>query len=180
MTYWIVAALVIAGFALYLSSTAGRLDRLHLRLEADRLALDRQLQHRCGVAAELVAAGELDPASALLVGQAIHQARTADREDVVAWAGAESNLTRALGLALEDPDDTAELSRDPATGEVLRELAGACRRVQLTRRFLDDGVNACRVMRNHRMVRWFRLAGHAPWPMGIDFEDTPPEGLTVG
>lgn len=180
MGWWIALAVGLALFTLYLSSTAGRLDRLHLRLEADRLALDRQLQHRCGVAAELVAAGELDPASAILLGQAIHRARTADRADLIGWASAESNLTRALGLALADPEDVADLAADPETDEVLRELAGACRRVELAQRFLNDGVEACRVMRRHRLVRAFRLAGHAPWPEGMEFEDIPPAGLTIG
>lgn len=179
MTWVVIGVVLLVLFGLYLSSTAGRLDRLHLRIEADRLALDRQLQHRCGAAAELVAAGVLDPATSILLGEAIHEARTADRDDPLGWARAESNLTHTLALALDDPDDVAFLAADPATEELLDELAGACRRVELSRRFLNDGVDACRSIRQHRMIRWFRLAGHAPWPRGMEFEDTPPPGLTL-
>jgi hypothetical protein len=98
MTTWsFVLAVLIAIFALYLSSTAGRLDRLHLRIEADLVALDRQLQHRCGAASELIAAAVFDPATTILLGQAVHQARTADREDRVGWAMSESKLTGHRG-----------------------------------------------------------------------------------
>jgi hypothetical protein len=179
MTTWsFVLAVLIAIFALYLSSTAGRLDRLHLRIEADLVALDRQLQHRCGAASELIAAAVFDPATTILLGQAVHQARTADREDRVGWAMSESKLTSTLGVALADPVDVEEMAQDIEAAELLAELAGACRQVELSRRFLNDGVDACRKVRRHRMIRWFRLAGHAPWPRGMDLDDLPPPGLT--
>ena len=33
------------------------------------------------------------------------------------------------------------------------------------------------VDRKHRLIRWFRLAGHAPWPHGLDLDDGAPPGL---
>jgi len=177
MIWFIVAAVVAVVFTLYLSSTAGRLDRLHLRIEADTFALDRQLQHRCGAAAELLSAGVFDPATTILLGEAIHRARTADREDRRAWSQAESKLTATLGLALADPADVAEMATDPEVADLVDELAGACRQVELSRRFLNAGVDSCRLVRRHRMIRWFRLAGHAPWPTGMDLDDSPPPGL---
>ena len=61
--------------ALYLSWTAGRLDRLHARLEGARAALDAQLVRRASVAQNSRRPGVLDPASGLLLADAAHEAR---------------------------------------------------------------------------------------------------------
>ncbi len=177
MTSWVITSIAVALFALYLSSTAGRLDRLHLRLEADLFALDRQLQHRCGAVAELIASGVFDPATSQLLGQAVHAARTVERADRLAWSVAESQLTQTLILTLSDPADVADMAGDDEVADLLEELSGACRQVELSRRFLNDGVDACRQIRKHRLIRWFRLAGHAPWPHGLDLDDGAPPGL---
>jgi hypothetical protein len=60
---------------------------------------------------------------------------------------------------------------------MLRELAAACLRVQLARRFLNDVVRAARVVRSKRVVRYLRLAGHAEWPQTFEMSDTPPDTL---
>ena len=60
---------------------------------------------------------------------------------------------------------------------MLDELAGACLRVQLARRFHNDAVRACRQVRRQRAVRWFRLAGRTPLPQTLEMDDTPPPGL---
>ena len=69
---------------------------------------------------------------------------------------------------------------DAAGRELLRELAAACLRVQLSRRFLNDVVRAARVVRRKMVVRYLRLAGHADWPATVEFDDTPPETLAGG
>ena len=89
---------------------------------------------------------------------------------------AESDLTAALLVSL-DTDDIAEVAAAAHGEEMLAELDAACRRVQLSRRFLNDGVRACRQLRRQRMVRLFRLAGHTPWPDTIEMDDSPPPGL---
>jgi hypothetical protein len=89
---------------------------------------------------------------------------------------AESDLTEALLLAL-DSDDIAEVLAASHGADMLAELDAACRRVQLSRRFHNDGVRACRQLRRQRMVRLFRLAGHTPWPETMEMDDTPPPGL---
>jgi hypothetical protein len=66
---------------------------------------------------------------------------------------------------------------DSGERALLAELAASCRRVELARRFLNDGVRACRQVRKQRMVRWFRLAGHTPWPQTVELDDTPPPAL---
>ena len=70
-------ALLVLLFALgwYLSYSAGRLDRLHHRIETTRAALDAQLARRA--AASVEAAPLLDPATGLLVADAATRALAA-------------------------------------------------------------------------------------------------------
>jgi hypothetical protein len=44
----------------------------------------------------------------------------------------------------------------------------------MARRFHNDAVGAARALRRHRKVRWFRLAGHAPFPLAFEMDDEPP------
>jgi hypothetical protein len=99
-----VLALVLWGF--YVSWRASRLDRLHNRTEAARTALDLALVRRASAAAELASSGQLDPATSLLLADAVRRARQADpaERDL-----AESDLTRALRATLGDPEFRAEL-----------------------------------------------------------------------
>ena len=46
----------------------------------------------------------------------------------------------------------------------------------MARRFHNDAVRAARALRRHRTVRWFRLAGHAPFPLAFEMDDEPPVG----
>lgn len=172
------AGLVVALVGLYLGMTAGRLDRLHKRIDTAWLSLDAHLLRRSGAALELAASGLLDPASALLVADAAHTARTAPDEDPVARGLAESDLTRALDAVLADHEDVEELREVPEGREMVDDLAASCRRVELSRRFLNDGVRACRMVRRQRLVRLFGLAGHTRWPETFEMDDTPPAGLT--
>ena len=54
------------------------------------------------------------------------------------------------------------------------DLAAACRQVTLSRRFLNDGVQAARLLRQGRLVRLFRLAGNAPRPEMFEMDDVAP------
>lgn len=162
----LVGLLALLALGWYLSFTATRLDRMHARVEGSRHALETQLVRRASVALELATLGVLDPASSLLLAGAAADARDAEPTDREA---AESDLTRALHLALAETPDAMEL-RD--------ELADACHRVQLARRFHNDAVRAARSLRGKRIVRWLRLAGRAPWPRTFEMSDTPPPGLT--
>lgn len=176
--WWPVATVAIMIVsALYLSYTAGRLDRLHRKIDTARLALDGQLLRRSAVALELASSGVLDPATSVLLADAAHRARTAHDDDDVARAGAESALTSALEAALADPDDVAELRTDPLAAALLEELDASVRRVALARRFLNDAVRGCQLVHRHRAVRWFRLAGHTPLPATMEMDDTAPAGL---
>ncbi len=177
----LVAVVVVLGW--YLSFSAARLDRLHARLEGARSALDAQLVRRASVSLQVATSGLLDPATGLLLADAAHQARDAadaDREV------AESTLTRALRAAFDGADSEADadgpylaLRDDPVGAELAHELAAACQRVQLARRFLNDAVLSTRVVRRKWVVRSLRLAGHAGWPQTFEIDDTPPDTLSV-
>lgn len=176
--WWPIATLAIMLVSgLYLSHTAGRLDRLHRKIDIAGLALDAQLLRRSSVSIELASSGVLDPATSVLLADAAHRARKAHDEDEVSRALAESELTAALDAALADAEDVAELRDDPFAASLLDELDASIRRVALARRFLNDAVRGCQLVRRHRAVRWFRLAGHTPMPSTMEMDDTGPAGL---
>ena len=94
---------LVAVFALltfwYLSFSAGRLDRLHHRVETSWATLDSLLQRRAAIALEIARSAITDPATALLLTASAYQARSADIED---RSSAESVLSGALGLMLAE------------------------------------------------------------------------------
>ncbi|MEO7980223.1 MAG: hypothetical protein ABI807_04970 [Sporichthyaceae bacterium] len=173
----VLALALVVVVAWYLTFSATRLDRLHARIEGARSALDAQLVRRASVSLQIAVSGRLDPASGLLLADASHEARevgAVDREQ------AESDLTRALHAAFDDPGVLESFEADAAGRELRHELGSACLRVQLSRRFLNDVVRAARVVRRKRVVRYLRLAGHAHWPATVEFDDTAPETLAGG
>lgn len=162
MTGWVYAVvvlLVVTAMASYAVWTAGRLDRLHHRVAAARSALDAELATRAALVQELAGSGALDPASSLLLVDAAHRARTAPADDREV---AESALTRALD-ATTGPGTELEPWHD--------DLATATRRVQLARRFHNDVVGSTRTLRGQPLVRYLRLAGHAPMPRTVELDD---------
>lgn len=172
---WVaVAAVVVVAFGLYLSWTAGRLDRLHARIDATRAGLDAQLLRRVSVATEVATAGVLDPAASMVLYEAAHAARQADEEqrEVV-----ESELSQALRAVFAEQGQVDALRDAPGGEEAAAELGAAVRRVPMARRFHNDAVRAARALRTHRKVRWFRLAGHAPFPLAFEMDDEPPPAL---
>ncbi|KLJ04447.1 hypothetical protein ABZ114_07040 [Streptomyces albidoflavus] len=169
---WIAVALLAIG--VYLSWTAGRLDRLHARIDAARAALDAQLLRRASVAQELATAGVLDPAASIVLYEAAHAARQADEE---AREVAESELSQALRAVFGDASQVDAVRQAPGGTETADELAAAVRRVPMARRFHNDAVRAARALRRHRTVRWLRLAGHAPFPLAFEMDDEPPAAL---
>ena len=176
MTWWFWGLVVVVAVFFYLNQTAGRLDRLHIRVDQARAALDEQLIRRSAVVSELSTSGLLDPASSLLLAEAAHEARAAAPDQRVR---AQSDLTEALQVAFDDPVSVELLQAQPGGAELVTELAAVSRRVQLARGFLDDAVRSCERVRRLRFVRWLRLAGRAPWPRTETFADAPPLALVT-
>ena len=178
--WWLLGLLVVvlAIFGLYLSMTAGRIDHLHKRIDTSTLALDAHLLRRSAVSLEVATSGLLDPASSMLLADAAHRARTSADAGVDDRTRAESALSGALGAVLT-PEDVAFVVAEPDGAAMLAELQASCRRVELSRRFLNDAVRACRQLRGQRMARAFRLAGHTPLPETWEMDDAMPEGLAA-
>jgi hypothetical protein len=169
---WAALSIALAALiAWYLSYTAARLDRIHARVEGALSALDAQLVRRAEATLELANAGVLDPASSLLLAGAASESLEAGDEHHAGREAVESNLTDVISLALA-PDALSALRDDDGPGAAaLRRIAQANHRVQLARRFHNDAVTDVRRVRRKRVVRWFRLAGHAEMPRTFEIDD---------
>jgi hypothetical protein len=163
--------LVIAGalfVGVYVSWRAGRIDRLHARVDMARVALDVTLLRRSSVAQELATSGLLDPATSLLLAGAVHGTRAGERPRDLA----ESDLTRALQAAFSQPDFRASLSGKEGADELLAEVEEAAHQVYVARKFYNDLVAVTREARNRPLARVFRLAGRAKAPVFFEMDDS--------
>jgi hypothetical protein len=174
---WVVVIVLAAlALGLYLSWTAGRIDRLHARIDAAKAALDAQLVRRASVTLELATSGLLDPATSLLLAGAAGEARDAGQAEREL---AESDLSRALRAAFAEPEQVTALRADPGGADMLSALDAAVRRAAMARRFHNDAVRATQAVRRQRLVRYLRLAGHAPMPPSFEMDDSAPEGFGI-
>jgi hypothetical protein len=168
ITSSIIVVVVLVLLGVYISWRAGRLDRLHARLEAARFALDAALVRRSSVALELASSGLLDPATSVLLAGAAHDARSAqDAREMP-----ESDLTRALRAVFSQPNFRASLSQQEGATELLAELEGAAHQVFLARKFYNDAVAATKEARQRWLVRVLRLAGGAAMPEFFEIDDS--------
>jgi hypothetical protein len=178
----IIAVVVVAMLGVYVSWRAGRLDRLHARLDAARAALDVALVRRSSVALEFASSGLLDPATSLLLASVAHDARSAQNgqgEGERGGAGrdggqelAESDLTRALRAVFGQPGFRSSLNGTDGADELLTELESAAHQVFLARKFYNDAVAATVAARRRPLARILRLAGGAPLPEFFEIEDS--------
>lgn len=101
----VVGVLLVVGWR-----AATRLDRLHRKVVASRIALDAQLVRRASAAGDLVVAGALEPVEALLLADA-----------VVGTGGSGGQGGRELAVAVPDLADEV---RGVATGRIIGEALG--------------------------------------------------------
>jgi hypothetical protein len=191
-TIIVLAVLAVVLWGFYVSWRASRLDRLHNRTEATRTALDLALVRRASAAAEIASSGQLDPATSLLLADAVRRARQADpaERDL-----AESDLTRALRATLGTPEFRAELraaaarpgSTEPASaaepdGEaddpaaLIEEVEKAAHQVFIARKFYNDVAGRTLDARRRPLARVLRLSGSAPQPEFFEMDDELAEG----
>ena len=175
----VVAAALLAG--VYVSWRAGRIDRLHARVEMARAALDATLLRRSSVALELATSGLLDPATSVLLAAAVHGAQqggsggmgppgqdsTARPRDL-----AESDLTRALRAAFSQPGFRSSLTGKEGADELLAEVEAAAHQVFLARKFYNDMVAATREARRRPLARVLHLSGKAKAPEFFEMDDS--------
>ncbi len=163
MTRWLLFALFSLIVAWYLTFTATRLDRLHHRVETSWANLDVLLQKRAAVALEIAHSDIADPASTVLLTAAAYQARDAD---IQSRSQAESGLSGALGLLLEDAEHLATA----ADSALLTELSSLTDKIRVAIAIHTDAVSRTQMVRRKFIVRIFRLAGTAPLPITYEFE----------
>ena len=152
---------VVLILAWYLSFLAGRLDKLHHRVETSWEHLDALLQRRAAIALEISHSENLDPATGMLLTAAAYQAREAN---IIERNDAESSLSETLKL----------IRNESGTGiseKLLDELKRVSERISLAVTIHLEAVNSARSLRGKLIFRIFRLAGHAPLPVRYSFED---------
>lgn len=148
--------------ALYITWTAGRLDRMHARVDAAWAALDAQLVRRAAAARALLPHLPAGPEADALDERAVAALGAGEQgRDVI-----ENALTRALRVVVPLLADT------PAASHALDELEAASSRVLLARSFHNGAVTDTRALRRRRMPRLLRLAGHRAMPSFFDVDDT--------
>jgi hypothetical protein len=170
----VVAVALLIG--VYVSWRAGRIDRLHARVEMARAALDVTLLRRSSVALELATSGLLDPATSLLLAAAVHATRPRlppEETDISRPRDlAESDLTRALRAAFSQPDFRSSLSAKEGADELLGEVEAAAHQVFLARKFYNDMVSVTRDARRRPLARVLRLSGNAQAPEFFEMDDS--------
>lgn len=146
----VMIVLLISGW--WLSWLATRLDRAHARVERCWAVLDTALVRRAQRAGELARSPGIDPATTLLVSDAVAGALVLDLPQH-AREEAESTLSHVLDLV-------------PLRGLELEQGRAA-----LARRLHNDAVNTAGTLRRRPVVRTFRLAGWATEPKPFEMAD---------
>lgn len=118
---------------------------------------------RAAVALEIAHSDIADPASTVLLTAAAYQARDANIQN---RSQAESGLSGALGLLLEDAEHLATA----ADSALLTELSGLTDKIRVAIAIHTDAVSRTQMVRRKFIVRIFRLAGTAPLPITYEFE----------
>ena len=163
MKSWLTIGFLLLLGVWYLSFSATRLDRLHHRVETSWANLDVLLQKRAAVALEIAHSDIADPASSLLLTGAAYQARDAD---IKSRSAAESGLSGALGLLLEDSEHLSTA----ADNALLTELSALTDKIRVAIVLHTDAVSRTQMVRRKFIVKIFRLAGTAPLPVTYEFE----------
>ena len=189
---WLLVAIALAVIALGVVSAfaitrARRLDRLHQRILASRDSLSRLLLRRASEAdllsrsVGLENSGLADAARAYIqdggdqlttdgLDRRTAAQRQGDRVEVATRLERASALSRAIRETLT-PEERARIASDSQASARLEALDATCYRIELTRNVHNVDVAGVRALRSARMVKLLRLAGHAPIPEPIDFDD---------
>lgn len=145
---WVILAVLITVFLTWAYSTAQRLDRLHVRVDRARNALEAALDRRAAVVAVAY------PAVAL-------EARRAE-EAGLAPGDFSTRIARERDLG-------ARLQKIGASESA--KIADADARVMLALRFYNDAVADTRALRLRPIVRILRLGGTARLPEFFELAD---------
>jgi hypothetical protein len=167
-TIVVLAVLVLVLLGFWVSWRASRLDRLHNRVESARTALDLALVRRSSAAADLASSGMIDPATSLLLADAVRRARQASPSEL---GLAESDLTRALRATFGEPGFRTELTENEGATELVSEVEAASHQVYLARKFYNDLAGRTLDDRRRPLARVLHLSGTAQPPEFFDIDD---------
>jgi hypothetical protein len=151
---------------------AGRVDRMHRRIDKAWSSLQLQLVRRASVALSLAHEELWDPVTSMVVAEAAHASLEAPP-----WGSEHSELSAVLRAAVGDRAQIETDLQSPDSEPLLRELGAAWYRAILARRFLNEAVAMTLRLRSRRLVRWLHLAGPTPLPESCDLDDAAPDGL---
>ncbi|MEY3407870.1 MAG: hypothetical protein RL038_931 [Actinomycetota bacterium] len=160
-----------------LSTLAGRLDILHRRKDLMRESLEIQLAWREHIFTEMLQSGDLPIEHQTMAARVLLNIDRGWQQSPLEYFAAESDLTNLLIDIFQSPTVLDSFRANPNALQRLTELAAACRKVALARRFHNDAVGALQLLRVRASVRWFRLHGYAEWPRPIDMADSIPGSL---
>ena len=174
-SYWITFATVLLVYAIYLSNVAGRLDRLHLKVENARQALDRQLALRTSICKEIIKLTVLDKKFINELESALKD--SIQEESLEIHTKQEWEIESRVSLALINIFDDENISKIVNDQELLSEIAAAIRRVSYALTFYNDAAKSAIKVRKRWTVRFFRLFGRAAMPEIISFQVQIPRGI---
>jgi len=131
ITLLVIAVLLVVGWQAWIF--ASRIDRLHRKVVASRMALDAQLVRRAVAAADLASAGVLDPASSVLVIGAALEVAASDEHgnyelvaavpDLAPEVGSRTQPSRSVvSRALDDGLGPARTQAESNLSATLREV----------------------------------------------------------
>ncbi|SUA80573.1 RNA pyrophosphohydrolase [Nocardia otitidiscaviarum] len=168
----LVTALILT-VGVWAYTTANRLDRLHVRGDQARHALDAALARRAVVARSVATTIGRPEADTEVVDQARRLASLADRAERANWRDRET-VENQLAAALSAVDIT---NLPP---QLVAELADAEARVLIARRFHNDAVRDTLALRTRRLVRLLHLGGTAPLPTYFEIAERVTPAASTG
>ena len=128
---------------------------------------------RSSAAYELASSGLLDPATSLLLADAVRRAREVGQAERDL---AESDLTQALRAVFGQPGFRKELEDDGRRPRADQRGEAAAQQVFIARKFYNDLAGRTIYARRRPLARVFRLAGSAPRPEFFEIDDALPDG----
>jgi hypothetical protein len=165
---WLIAAVLAAiVLTMWFTFTLTRLDRLHARVDAAQAAMDSQLVRRAAALQHVAESPESRLDEPLRVQLAATATTALNTGDV---AAARQDAENAVGRAVHELYEGESV----VSHEAAEELHEAAARVLIARRFYNDAVRDTRRMRDRRMPRLLRMAGHRAMPEFFDIDDTVP------
>jgi hypothetical protein len=156
----VAVVLVLVWATLLCAARVRRLDRLHVRTDAARAALESALERRAGAALAVAAVLESEGGRADPLREAVAGTRSA-RTPAGDLEAAENVLGRAL----------AAVERSMLPAALVEELVDAEQLLILARHVHNDAVRDTLGLRSRRLVRWLHLAGTAPVPAYFEIAD---------